>query len=114
MKRSLKLTCLAAFATAIAPQTGLAAAPAAAAAEAPAPEPVMVQGMAIANIDAIVLNSRAFQSAQQQRALIFKSQIDAANARSQAINAELKTMVDQFNLDKQAPGVSQEALQQQA
>lgn len=74
----------------------------------------MVQGLGIANIDAIVLNSRAFQSAQQQRGIVYKAQIEAANARSQAINAELKLMVDKFNLDKTAPGVSQEALQQQA
>ena len=112
MKRSLKLTCLATFASAMAPQAALAAAPAAA--EIAAPEPVMVQGLGIANIDAIIVNARAFQSAQQQRAIVYKTQIDAANARSQAINAELKVMVDKFNRDKAAAGASQEDLQQQA
>ncbi len=74
----------------------------------------MVQGMGIANLDAIVVNSRAFQSAQQQRNIVYKTQIDAANARSQAINAELKVMVDKFNRDKSAAGAGQEELQQQA
>ena len=110
MNRPLKLNCLAAFAIALAPHAAPAAAPAAA----EAAEPVMVPGLGIANLDAIVINSRAFQSAQQQRAVIFKGLIDAANARGQAINAELKTMVDKFNQDKGAAGVSQEALQQQA
>ena len=116
MNRSLKLTCLAAFVSALAPLPGLAAAPAAspAATVAAASDAVMVPGLGIANIDAIVINSRAFQSAQQQRGIVYKAQIDAANARSQAINAELKTMVDKFNLDKKAPGANQEALQQQA
>lgn len=114
MNRPLKLNCLAAFAIALAPHAALAAAPAAAPAAAEAAEPVMVPGLGIANLDAIVINSRAFQSAQQQRAVIFKGLIDAANARGQAINAELKTMVDKFNQDKGAAGVSQEALQQQA
>lgn len=114
MNRPLKLNCLAAFAIALAPHAALAAAPAAAPAAAEAAEPVMVPGLGIANLDAIVINSRAFQSAQQQRAVIFKGLIDAANARGQAINAELKTMVDKFNQDKRAAGVSQEALQQQA
>ena len=113
MNRSLKLTCLAAIASAMAPHAALAAAPAAAA-PAEAAEPLIVPGLGIANLDAIVINSRAFQSAQQQRAVIFKGQIDAANARGQAINAELKTMVDKFNRDKATAGVSQEALQQQA
>ena len=74
----------------------------------------MVQGLGIANIDAIVVNSRAFQAAQQQRGIVFKTQIDAANARTQAINAELKTMVDKFNHDKAEAGANQEALQAQA
>lgn len=109
MKRSLKLTCLAAFATAMAPLVALAAEPVATAADA-----LMVSGLGIANIDEIVVNSRAFQNAQQQRGVVFKAQIDAANARGQAINAELKTMVDKFNSDKTDGGESQEALQAQA
>ena len=112
MNRSLKMTCLAALALALAPHATLAAAPAAPVAA--ASEPQMVPGLGIANIDAIVINSRAFQSSQQQRAIVYKTQIDAANARSQAINAELKTMVAKFNREKAAAGASQEALQQQA
>ena len=112
MNRSLKLTCLVAFALALAPQAAFAAAPAATGAAAPGPQ--MVAGLGVANLDAIVINSRAFQSAQQQRGIVYKAQIDAANARSQAINAELKTMVDKFNRDKAAAGARQEALQQQA
>ncbi|MEO6717244.1 MAG: OmpH family outer membrane protein [Novosphingobium sp.] len=112
MNRSLKLTFLAAFASALASHAALAATPAAAQATAPAPQ--MVPGLAIANIDAIVVNSQAFKSAQQQRGIVYKAQIDAANRRSQAINAELKTMVEKYNRDKAAPGANQAALQQQA
>ena len=112
MNRLLKSSFIALSALALAPHAAFAAAPAA-----PGPtasDAIMVPGLAVANIDAIVVNSRAFQTAQQQRAVVYKSQIDAANARSVQINAELKTMVDKFNHDKQTAGVSQEALQQQA
>ena len=115
MNRLLKTNCLVALALALAPQVTLAATPTAPVAASTAPaDPIMVAGLAVANLDAIVINSRAFQAAQQQRGIVYKAQINAANARSQAINAELKTMVDKFNHDKAAAGTSQEALEQQA
>ena len=109
MNRSLKLTCLAAFASAMTPHAAFAAEPAPAATDA-----VMVSGLGIANIDEVVVSSRAFQTAQQQRGVVFKTQIEAANTRGLAINAELKAMIDKFNRDKSEGSTSQEDLQAQA
>ena len=38
----------------------------------------VVQGLGIANLEAVVANSNAFRTAQQQRATSYKSQLDQA------------------------------------
>ena len=74
----------------------------------------VVPGLAIANLDAVIANSRAFQTAQQQRPVTYKAQIDSAEARRKAITAQLQPMVDKFNRDRQAASPNQAALAQQA
>ena len=89
-----------------------AAAPAAFAQAAAAQGPV-VPGIAVANLDAVIANSNAFKTAQTQRPVTYKAQIDQAEARRKAISAQLQPMVDKFNRDQQA-NAAQASLQQQA
>lgn len=73
----------------------------------------IVQGIGVANLDAIIANSNAFRTAQTQRQTTYKAQIDSAEARRQAIAAQLQPLVDRFNRDRQA-NANQASLQQQA
>src|SRR5687767_9810851 len=87
-----------------------------------APQPVLAappttpiaQGIAIANLEAVVANSNAFKVAAQQRPVTYKPQIDAAEARRQAIAAQLQPLITKFNADRAAARPNQAALQQQA
>lgn len=72
-------------------------APAAAASASP-----IVAGIGVANLNAAVAGSNAFQVAGQQRQTTYKATYDAAQARATQIEAELKGMVEKFNADKAA------------
>ncbi|MCB2077349.1 MAG: OmpH family outer membrane protein [Novosphingobium sp.] len=74
----------------------------------------VVQGLAVANLDAVIANSSAFRTAQQQRPVTYKAQIDQAESRRAAIAAQLQPLADKFNKDRQAPNANQTALAQQA
>jgi Skp family chaperone for outer membrane proteins len=74
----------------------------------------IVQGLAIANLDAVMINSNAFKTAQQLRPQTYKAQIDQAEARRKQLEAQLKPMIDKFNADRQGGKVAQAALAQQA
>lgn len=74
-----------------------APAPAAAASASP-----VVPGIGIANLNAAVAGSNAFQVAGQQRQTTYKATYDAAQARATQIEAELKGLIDKFNADKAA------------
>lgn len=74
----------------------------------------LVPGLAIADLDGVVANSNAYRTAQQQRPVTYKPQLDQAEARRKAITAQLQPLVDKFNRDRQAPGANSAALQQQA
>lgn len=74
----------------------------------------VVQGIGIANLDAVVANSNAFKTAQQQRQTTYKPQIDAAEAKRNQLNAQLKPLADKFNRDRQAASPNTASLQQQA
>lgn len=74
----------------------------------------VVQGIAVANFEAIIVNSNAFKTAEQQRQTTYKAQLDQAKTRSDALNAQLKPLVDKFNADRQAANPNEAALQQQA
>ncbi|PEQ10835.1 hypothetical protein B2G71_20455 [Novosphingobium sp. PC22D] len=74
----------------------------------------VVEGIAVANLDAVVANSNAFKTAETQRQTTYKAQIDQASQRRDAITAQLKPLVDKFNADSQAASPNQASLQQQA
>ena len=75
--------------------------------------PAAAQQASIGVVDPqrVVVLSSAFQTAQQQRAVTYKAQIDQANARRQAIGAQLQKL----QTDSQAANAAQNqaALQQQ-
>lgn len=74
----------------------------------------LVPGIAVADLDAVIANSNAYRTAQQQRPVTYKPQLDQAEARRKAITAQLQPLVDKFNRDRQAAAPNQAALQQQA
>jgi Skp family chaperone for outer membrane proteins len=74
----------------------------------------LIQGLAIANLDAVVVNSNAFKTAEQQRGVTYKPQIDRAEARRNQLEAQLKPLVDKFEKDRTAANPNQQALGQQA
>ncbi len=67
-----------------------------------APAAQVVQGIGVANLPAIVANSNAYKTAETQRPTTYKPQIDAANARAAAIEAQLQPLITKFNSDRQA------------
>lgn len=73
----------------------------------------VVQGIAIANPSAVVAASSAFQTAQQQRPVTYKPQIDQANTRKSQIEAQLKPLIDKLTADSKAANPNRAALQQQ-
>ncbi len=87
--------------------------PALAQAQAAASGP-LVAGIAVADLEGVVANSNAYRTAQTQRPVTYKAQIDQAETRRKAITAQLTPLVDKFNRDRAAPGANQAALQQQA
>jgi Skp family chaperone for outer membrane proteins len=81
---------------------------------APASAQSTVKGIAIVNVPAVVANSNAFRTAQQQRPTTYKAQIDQANARREAIAAQLQPLYTQFQTAQQAANPNQQTLQQTA
>ena len=73
-----------------------------------------VKGIAVVNVPAVVANSNAFRTAQQQRPVTYKAQIDQANARREAIAAQLQPLYTQFQTAQQAASPNQQTLQQTA
>ena len=73
----------------------------------------VLAGIAVANVDAIKVNSNAYKVAQQQRPTTYKAQIDQANARAAQIQAQLKPLADKFEADRRSANPNQAALQQQ-
>lgn len=73
----------------------------------------IVKGIGVVSLPAVVANSNAFKTAQQQRPVTYKPQIDQAEARRAALTAQLQPLVTKFNADRQA-NPNNPALQQQA
>jgi len=99
--------------SAVAAQPALAA-KAAPAAAAPATGGTIVQGLGVASFDAVIANSNAYKAAETQRQTTYKAQFDQAKTRNDALNAQIKPLVDKFNADRQGGKVAQAALEQQA
>ena len=73
-----------------------------------------MQGIGIVNYQAVVANSNAYRTAQQQRQQTYSAQIEQANSRRAAIQAQLEPMVQQLQTASQAENPNQQQLQQQA
>jgi Skp family chaperone for outer membrane proteins len=73
-----------------------------------------IKGIAIVNIQAIMANSSAFKTAEQQRPVTYKAQLDQAESRRLAITNQLKPLYEKFEADRKAAKPDNAALQQQA
>lgn len=114
MKTMLKTFAVAALLAGASSAAVAAPAKAAPAAAAPAAATAGVNGIAIANLDAVLYNSVAFKKAQVDRETTYKAQFDAAKAREADVGGQIKAIVDKFQKDKAAPGANVAALQQTA
>jgi Skp family chaperone for outer membrane proteins len=74
----------------------------------------VVPGLAVANLDAVIANANAYKTAETQRQTTYKAQIDQAQARGNALNAQLKPLADKFNADRAGGKATQASLEQQA
>lgn len=71
------------------------------------------RGVGVVNLTAVVVNSNAYATAEQQRQTTYKAQIDQAQARQQQLAAQVQPLADKFNTDRQAANPDQASLQQQ-
>jgi len=71
-------------------------------------------GIAVANYEAAVVRSQAYQAALEQMKTTYKTDIDATNARATALQTEMKPLVDAYNAAVQQPGATQASVQPQA
>lgn len=72
-----------------------------------------VKGIAVANPNAIVALSNAYKVSEQQRPTTYKAQIDQANARKTAIEAQLRPLATKLEADARAANPNQASLQTQ-
>lgn len=70
--------------------------------------------IAVANYEAAIVKSQAYQTAVAQMKTTYKADIDATNARATSLQAELKPLVDAYNAASQQPGATQVTVQPQA
>lgn len=70
-------------------------------------------GVAVANLDQAVERSNAYVLAVNQIKTTYKPQIDAFDARSRALNAEIQPLAAAFETARKAPNANQAALQTQ-
>ncbi len=79
--------------------------------------PAMAQAaerVAIVNVPAVIVNSSAYQTAQTQRQTTYAAQLQQAETRRAALQAQLDPLVTAFNTARSQPNADQAALQQQA
>lgn len=72
-----------------------------------------VAGIAVADPEAAVANSKAWATARTQIQTTYKAQIDQATARRQAITAELQPLVAAYQKAAAAPGATEASLRTQ-
>lgn len=102
MTKLFKSLCGTALVLAMAAPVAAQKKPAPAPVPAAAPTGPIVPGLAVANLDAVIVNSNAYQVAQQQRPVTYKATVDAYNVRAQQLDAQLKVMIEKFNADRAA------------
>ncbi|MGJ3626469.1 hypothetical protein AB5I41_05400 [Sphingomonas sp. MMS24-JH45] len=85
----------------------------AAAMAAPGVASAQVGGIAVADPEAAVANSRAWSAARTQIQTTYKTQLDQANARRQAVSAD-EPLVTAYQRAAAAPGATEASLRPQA
>ncbi|MDB5697020.1 MAG: outer rane family protein [Sphingomonas bacterium] len=78
-----------------------------------APAAAQVNGVAVADPQGAIAGTRAWATARTQIQTTYKPQLDQADARSKAIQAELQPLVTQFQAAQRAPGATNATLQPQ-
>ena len=81
---------------------------------APAATGAVVPGLGVADLEAVMVNTSAFRTAEQQRPVTYKATIDQYQARGKALQAQIKAMDDKLQKDAAVPTANKAALQQQA
>ena len=119
MKTLFKSALMAGLALTVAAQLPAAAQtaaprPAATRAAAPAATGLPPQGIAVADLEGVLMSSDAVRAADTQRPITYKPQIDAYNARIQKLQTDLKPLVDRYNADSAASNPNQASLKAQA
>jgi Skp family chaperone for outer membrane proteins len=79
-----------------------------------APAFAQASGVAVADPQAAIAGTKAWQAARTQIQTTYKAQLDTAEARRQAIGRELQPLVTAFETARAAPNANQQALQTQA
>jgi len=79
-----------------------------------APAAAQAQKVAVVNLPAVVVNSNAYKTAQTQRQTTYAAQLQQAETRRQALQAQLDPLVTAFNTARAAANPNQTSLQQQA
>jgi|GEM_PF-310929 len=74
----------------------------------------VVAGIGVIDPDAIIYNSAAYQTAQQQRPQTYRANYEQANLRRTQLDQQLEPLLQKLQTDSQAPNPNREALQQQA
>lgn len=75
-----------------------------------APAAAQVNGIAVADPQGAIANTRAWATARTQIQATYKAQLDQADTRSKAIQAELQPLVTQFQTAQRQPGASNASL----
>jgi Skp family chaperone for outer membrane proteins len=78
------------------------------------PALAQVNGIAVANPEGAVLQSNAWKAAITQIQTTYKAQLDQAQARQTAVQAELRPLVEAFEKARAAPNANEAALRTQA
>lgn len=73
-----------------------------------------VSGIAVANPEQAIANSKAWTAARAQIQSTYKTQLDQANTRRNAIQAELQPLVTAYQTAARAPGATEASLRPQA
>jgi Skp family chaperone for outer membrane proteins len=62
----------------------------------------VVKGIGVVSLPAVVANSNAYKTAETQRPVTYKAQVDAAEARRAAIANQLQPLITKYNTDQAA------------
>lgn len=79
-----------------------------------APAQAQVGGVAVLDAQGAIANTKAWGAARTQIQATYKTQLDQADTRRRAVEAELTPLVNQFNTARAAANPNQATLQSQA